>query len=444
MYTTTTRQVSYPLRSMPAASPISADAPPGLLERGMGIAVILLYGGAFLNIFTDRLAPETDPAAGTMTLQIIWGVLYLLAGIMVIRQRGWLKTLLREWTVSAIVGLAVVSTLWSYAPGLSLRRSVALAGSILISLYLSRRYTITEQLRLVGDAMLIAAVGSVIFSILGIGTPVETFGDSSWFGVFLHKNTLGRVMALGVVVFAILSRQGDSRRYMIYAGLCGALILLSRSVTALAISCALLGWMFILRSKLGRSAKWLLGSMAGVALAAWLLLFSMGYFGQALKLAGKDATLTGRTDLWAASMDMASEKPLLGYGYGAFWLGEEGPSAEVWKEVKWPAPHSHNGFIDLILELGYVGLAFIFLSIAVQVGRAFRLRHLLRPAEALWPFLIIAYMILANVTETGLVKAHSLEFLLYCAAAFSLSNLQSRQNNYSGYFEARMTKRFAA
>src|SRR4051812_21353737 len=114
MYTTTTRQVSYPLRSMPAASPISADAPPGLLERGMGIAVILLYGGAFLNIFTDRLAPETDPAAGTMTLQIIWGVLYLLAGIMVIRQRGWLKTLLREWTVSAIVGLAVVSTLWSY------------------------------------------------------------------------------------------------------------------------------------------------------------------------------------------------------------------------------------------------------------------------------------------------------------------------------------------
>ena len=37
-------------------------------------------------------------------------------------------------------------------------------------------------------------------------------------------------------------------------------------------------------------------------------------------LLGKDATLTGRTGIWSAVIDSIAKRPLLGYGYQAFWL----------------------------------------------------------------------------------------------------------------------------
>ena len=46
---------------------------------------------------------------------------------------------------------------------------------------------------------------------------------------------------------------------------------------------------------------------------------------------GKDATLTGRTDLWNVAITMIARRPWLGYGYGGFWRGWTGESAEFWR-----------------------------------------------------------------------------------------------------------------
>ena len=75
-----------------------------------------------------------------------------------------------------------------------------------------------------------------------------------------------------------------------------------------------------------------------------------------LALLGRDATLSGRTGLWDAVLAAISMKPLLGYGYESFWNGLAGPSASVVAAVHWIPPHAHNGFLDLWLDLGALGL----------------------------------------------------------------------------------------
>jgi O-antigen ligase len=423
MYSTVRRLPAADYRFSIRSLPVPALAYPGWLERVVVTIALLLYAGAFLNTITGQIAPEEDPAAGTWQLQVVWGALYLIAAYLVLRKKGWLQLLFREWTVLAIIVLSGLSVVWSAAPDITLRRTVALIGTVFIALYLSRRYTITGQLKLLGDTLLLAALASIVFSVFGIGVPVQAFGDASWFGVFLHKNALGRMMALGVIVLVLLSKSGNTQHRLLGAGLCGLLVLLSRSITAVVVLAGLMGLSFVLNSKLGHKLKTSIAVFVAVAMVLWFALATLGYAGEGLKAAGKDETLSGRTELWQASLSAASEHPLLGYGYSAFWLGEEGPSYEVWKQVNWSAPHSHNGFIDLGLELGWVGVGLFLLGIIMQLHRAGILRKYLKPAEGVWPFIFLAFLILSNITESGLLRAHSLVFLLYCTLGFSLSRL---------------------
>ncbi len=79
-------------------------------------------------------------------------------------------------------------------------------------------------------------------------------------------------------------------------------------------------------------------------------------------------TLTGRTGIWSAVIDSIAKRPMLGYGYQAFWLGLEGESYRVILAVSWVLAQAQNGFIDVMLEMGAVGLAIVLLVF----GFAFR------------------------------------------------------------------------
>ncbi len=77
-------------------------------------------------------------------------------------------------------------------------------------------------------------------------------------------------------------------------------------------------------------------------------------------LVGKDATLTGRVDLWALVLPYGDRRPLLGYGYGAFWIADNPMTQEIWRILNsYQPPHAHNGWIETYLELGLVGCAVV-------------------------------------------------------------------------------------
>ena len=108
---------------------------------------------------------------------------------------------------------------------------------------------------------------------------------------------------------------------------------------------------------------------------------------------GRDETLTGRTAVWADVLPAMKQQPLAGYGFGSFWTDARRELYEI--------PTAHNGYLDILLELGVVGFAFFtvwLLSCARQLHSA--LAH-----EYDWASLAICFLLMGlvyNATESAL------------------------------------------
>ena len=91
-----------------------------------------------------------------------------------------------------------------------------------------------------------------------------------------------------------------------------------------------------------------------------VVLFGAVYYREILLLLGKDPTLTGRTGIWKLVIASAVKRPILGFGYRAFWTGLQGESAHLALTEGWSPTGAHNGFLDVWLNLGLVGLGIVF------------------------------------------------------------------------------------
>ncbi len=91
-----------------------------------------------------------------------------------------------------------------------------------------------------------------------------------------------------------------------------------------------------------------------------------------LELLGKDPTLTGRTEIWAYVISDIQMKPLLGWGYGSFFGAIIRQPEEISDAVHWVVPQAHNGLLEMLLEIGLVGLT-LYVALLVRImglGRA--------------------------------------------------------------------------
>jgi exopolysaccharide production protein ExoQ len=82
---------------------------------------------------------------------------------------------------------------------------------------------------------------------------------------------------------------------------------------------------------------------------------------------GRDATLTGRTELWSVVLGMHFN-PIIGTGYESFWLGPR--LEQLWSTFWWRPTQAHNGFIETYLNLGWIGLLLLASVIWSAYARA--------------------------------------------------------------------------
>ena len=93
---------------------------------------------------------------------------------------------------------------------------------------------------------------------------------------------------------------------------------------------------------------------------------------QILRHLHRDTGLTGRTHLWSLSLKAVARQPWFGYGFRSFWLGMKGASATLVQQLHWSPPSGHNGFLDITLEVGIVGLALFLIGYLLLWRRAFQ------------------------------------------------------------------------
>lgn len=401
-------------------------------ESGFLILVLLIStGGPVHLIRLERGIPnEGDPV-----LRTIWfGIYTVTLLLMATHWKSVIRTAMRDKLLWILIAIALASVLWSSTWWVTLRRDIALIQTTFLGLYMAARYTLNEQLRLLAWTFGLAIILSFVFALAppNYGVMHDGLHDGRWRGIYIHKNSLGSVMDLSVVSFLLLALSDRSYRWFAWAGfgLSAILILLSGSKTALVVLLTLLALLPLYKALRWRRDLVIVVLIAAVLLGGGFTTLLLSNLETALGALGKDATLSGRTDLWSVLWEMIWNRPLLGYGYGGFWQGAKGEaSSYVWQVVGWEAPHGHNGYLDLWIDLGLLGLSTFVIYFLLNILRGVAWARLTKKPAGLWPLTYLTFFFLANLTESVVLTQHNILWILYVATVLSMAT-QSRSTEY--------------
>lgn len=134
---------------------------------------------------------------------------------------------------------------------------------------------------------------------------------------------------------------------------------------------------------------------------------------------GRDATLTGRTDIWVALIENIEQRPWLGYGYGAFWAPDSLPGNWLREALQWDAPTAHNGWLEVTIALGLVGLLFLCLDFLMTTARA--ILAAINTWTGLFALAFIAQFFLFSLSESASLQQNSIVWLIYVTIAAKLT-----------------------
>lgn len=391
----------------------------------LSVFILLTYSDAWIS---PLIGEATDPNSSVLARNLYFPAYAATMALVALRPRTTLRVLYRDPFLVLLVAVAAASITWSVEPDQTGRRVIALVFTSLSGVALGARWRWARLAEVIATTFAILALLSFLAGafVPSVGRMTVLF-PGAWRGLWDEKNTFGGLMTFAVLFFAAAALFAP-RRALLWLGMAVlgvALLILSTSKTslvAMVIGLGVLG--FVLLARRGGAFAVVAVYGAGLTLmtlgaALWLMphLF--------LDLLGKDATLTGRTKIWAGVIRQARLRPWLGYGYGAVWTEAPpwGPLAKITKEAGFVAHHAHNSWLQQWLEIGIVGLTSWALYYLTVLGRAIWAVFTSRGALLVFPFLMIYTLI--TVTESVAVVYNDLRWVLFVALAARLALPQS-------------------
>jgi exopolysaccharide production protein ExoQ len=365
---------------------------------------------------------------------------YFLSGLLVIglvilqkRRINWQQAFKNNFWLFALLLFMLVSIFWSDFPFTSLKRWVRTAGTAIMALVVLSEAEPYEAMHALLRRMLYLVIPFSMLLVKYYPTLGVTFGRWSglpgYAGVTINKNTLGEVCMLAVFLYiwALVARRDNKAGAVRGQTACElammAMVLYlmkgpsgygaksaTYSATCIAALVAGLGLFFLMRRFRTRLAQ--LGGRVALVLAGGAVVTVVLYLAGtspvavAAGLLGRKANLTDRADLiWPVLLPIAWHNPVLGLGYGAFWIL---PVPGLTLDVN----EAHNGYLDVFIELGAVGL----ILLALVVGMYFRKARNELQENFHWAAFRMSYLViflLHNWTETTLLRSREILWSLF-------------------------------
>ncbi|BAZ44302.1 O-antigen polymerase [Chondrocystis sp. NIES-4102] len=370
----------------------------------------------------------------SLNAEISLFIYFITSILLVMRWKRVLAIMSSNKLVWMLMTVILLSFLWSVNPPQTFRFSIYALGTTMFGLYLATRYTLQEQMDLVGWTYALLLILSLLLAVIipkyGLMAGVH---DGALRGVFTHKNQFGAFMSLGGVVFFLnaLRKQKYSWIYWVMLALCCTAMIMSRSTTAIGTFAFMLMLCLVYRIFRWRYEVMVSAVLAVTIIGIGTVIFLASYVGSdsIFSSVGKDTTLSGRTFIWRYVWDQIQLHPWLGYGLSAFWNGYEGPSGYVQLAMRIPVAYAHNGFLDIWLSIGLVGLSVFVIGFLATTGQSLELLRKTNSPEGFWPLLFLTYILLSNLTEGTITTMSNFFWAVYVAISYSL--IISRNNEYA-------------
>ena len=369
--------------------------------------------------------------------------LLIIAGLIALSKRriSWSQIFRNNIALTLFFLYCGISIFWSDFPFIAFKRWTKAFGDPLMALIiLTEREPLKAVERVMKTCAYILLPLSVLFikyyPTLGRGYS-EWTGEVGYTGVTTNKNMLGFVcLVCGLfLVWRISARWRAGSKAcnwlddigipIVLIGMTGWLFSIADSKTPL-IGFILATFVFIL---LGRQT---VRKHVGVYLFAGIFIFvllevSLDFTKIFAMSAGRDSTLSGRTELWDVVLHM-DPKPMFGHGFESFWLGDRLKNLQsLWY---YKPTQAHSGYIQIYLDLGWVGLFFA----SGVIGSCYvKLRKMLTSSSemtetvmfARFGMAFLAAFVAYNYTEAAFKSLHFL-FVIFILVTIKSPEPQKR------------------
>jgi len=398
-----------------------------------------LQGGIESSVDDIMDGSPTDRAVYLGLILVGWLVLWQ-------RQIPWREIFRNNAWLTIFYLYCGVSVLWSDFPFVAFKRWIKGLGDPMIALILLSDYEPTKAIETV---MKRCAYVLIPLSIVFIKyyphlgrVYSEWTGAAYYTGVTTNKNLLGYLLLVFGLFFVCAMLEKADRR--------GAR---DRTTTAITILFLLMiYWLFGMADSKTPLMAFFAGSLVvfglrfervrkhfgAYAVAGFVVFATLQLLFNATEAlivgAGRDMTLTGRTELWESVLRM-SVNPLIGAGFESFWLGNR--LRVLWAEYAFRPTQAHNGYIEIYLNLGLIGLCLLGgvlyasykniktrLTLSGDSGTA-------RAGDAAFATFGMAYLvayILYNMTE-GTIQALNFLFIIFLIVAIKYPKVQARRDS---------------
>lgn len=259
-----------------------------------------------------------------------------------------------------------ISMTWSWDPYMTFRGLLEFGACIgfayVLALHLNRRQVAAVILHTLGLSLILSVIWAFVFPDVAIhsevGDLVQDGHGDLWRGIYVHKNILGGIAGLALPLYLGPGRVLVSPRLLWFTYLAAAALCLAKAGAGTGLAMAVTGSIFTFVLTL-RGLFRLIGAVILAVAAVSFALLGDALFAAVLDLMAKDPTLSGRTYIWDAALDLIAGSPIFGSGYPSLINPEVIDRFQSTAGVG----TAHNAYLQILIESGIVGLSLWALAV---------------------------------------------------------------------------------
>ena len=405
---------------------------------------MFLAGSRYVSQWLDLGAPAMSADAileGSPIDRAVFTLL-IIAGVLILRQRriNWNALFTQNAWIWLYFVFGAVSFLWSDYPFVSFKRWIKAIGNVIMVLVILTEEHPYEAIgvilrRLAFLLLPLSVLFIKYYPDLGRGYHM---GKPMFTGVAGTKNGLGVICLLSAIYFSwnmLISRSegnasGQSLHYSIYLiiiPMIAWLLYMANSATSLACMVVAVCLFVVGRQPVVvREPRRILAIGIACIVLFGIMELTFDVKDTVITMLGRRPDLTTRVPMWEDLLSMV-RNPIVGFGYESFWLGARRQyMVEHWGIVC----QAHNGYLEMYLNMGLIGLLFVVGWIISGLKKVQRYLYINYPA-AILRLCFIVVVSLFNYTEATFFGVSSL-WVLFFLGIIDVSGQQEPGRTDSG------------
>jgi exopolysaccharide production protein ExoQ len=343
----------------------------------------------------------------------------LLFGLMVVVKRGKLVTrcLRDSWPILLFFAYCLLSLTWSDYPDVAFKRwNKAVGDWLMILIVWTDPHPLAALKRMLARTGYVLIPASILFVKFypDLGRNYDWLGQTHYTGVTSEKNTLGSICLIfglaalwrALNVFSEYRQLGQRGRHIAVQLVILAMVvwLFSIADAITSVCCFGLASCILILSRIRVFARnpFLIHGLMLAMLLVPVSIALLGFSPDTLQQLGRNTTLTDRTDIWTMVVRLTPHR-WVGAGFESFWIGPR-LDAMVSQVTKWWVPNqSHNGYLEVYANLGWIGIGCLALVIAWGYGRVVRACEQRIPTSSLMLAYFLAGLVF-NISEAAFFR----------------------------------------